>query len=91
MMDKKTADYVKKVHRDFKRGKKKSRPNMFLGVSRYDWKWSKGEKERARCVFICGIIEQSVWLKTDPKLPESLRRVKYPNGLYGIEIIINDR
>ena len=87
MMDKKTTDYVKKVHRDFKRGKKKSRPNVLLGDVRYDGKWSKNEKEIAWSIFIAEIIEQSAWLETDPRLPKLLRRVKYPNGLYGVEII----
>ena len=66
--------------------KKKKRPKLFLGDVEWNWKWSKDEKERVRCAFLCRIIEYSEWLKTDPVLPKSLRRIKHPNGLYGVEI-----
>lgn len=64
---------------------------MFLADVEYDWKWSKDEKSRAWSVFVAGIIERSAWLETDPVLPKPLRRIKHANGLYGVEIIINDK
>lgn len=69
---------------------KKTRPKFFLDDVEWNWKWPKDEKERARAVFVCGIIEYSEWLKIDPELPPSLKRIKHANGLYGVEII-NDR
>ena len=65
---------------------KKTRHKFFLADVEWDRKWSKDEKERARCIFVCGIIEYSEWLKTDPILPAPLIRVKHPNGLYGVKI-----
>jgi len=66
--------------------KKKDRRKIFLGDVEWKREWSKDEKELAWAMFASKMVERSRWLETNPKLPKQLRRVKHPNGIYGIEI-----
>lgn len=63
---------------------------ILLGGKEYDRKWSNEKKGKAWSLFIAGIIETHAWLATDPELPPNVKRVKWDNGLYGLEPILND-